>query len=194
MESIIEYIVMHYIWFLGGGIVILLAIIGYFTDKTNFGQVKNNEKETKKDSRLKEIQENDEFTLQDAVDKIQEKEFQKEESIQEKQEKVETHQTAYDKINNKLEEKVEEKDFKEEVKVDTEYKKQTDFEDAFEKFDKEFDEILPKKEIIEDEFLDDIENLKLDKTQKLDLNDIPDLDDVDLPKILESEDENVWKF
>ena len=66
----------------------------------------------------------------------------------------------------------------------------------FEKFDKEFNEILPEKEIINDDLLDEIDNLSLDKTQKIQLTDIPDLDDVELPKIksLETVDEDIWKF
>lgn len=41
----------HYTWFLSGAILILLAIIGYYADKTNFGQGKNNSKNIdKKDS------------------------------------------------------------------------------------------------------------------------------------------------
>ena len=59
-----------------------------------------------------------------------------------------------------------------------------------------FCEILPKKEIINDDLLEEIDSLSLDKTQKLDLYDIPDLDDVDLPKIktFEPEEKDIWKF
>lgn len=45
MIHLMEYIVEHYALFLGSAILILLAIIGYYADKTNFGQGKtNNEK------------------------------------------------------------------------------------------------------------------------------------------------------
>ena len=37
MVNILEYIVSNYVWFLGSAILILLAIIGYYADKTNFG-------------------------------------------------------------------------------------------------------------------------------------------------------------
>ena len=43
--------------------------------------------------------------------------------------------------------------------------------------------ILPKKELITSDLLNDIDDLELDKTQKLNLNDIPNLDDIELPKI-----------
>ena len=42
MSTIIEYIVSNYTWFLIGAIIILLAIIGSYADKTNFGQGKHN--------------------------------------------------------------------------------------------------------------------------------------------------------
>ena len=68
--------------------------------------------------------------------------------------------------------------------------------------DKEYDELnnevkglLSKKEVIDDDLLSDINNLSLDKTQKYNFGDIPDLDDVDLPKIKKADsDEDVWKF
>lgn len=41
MTEIIEYITLNYVWFLGGLILILLAIIGSYADKTNFGQPKS---------------------------------------------------------------------------------------------------------------------------------------------------------
>ena len=44
MTEILEFLESNYVWLLGGMIVILLAIIGYFADKTNFGQGKREEK------------------------------------------------------------------------------------------------------------------------------------------------------
>ncbi len=40
MTKLLEYITLNYTWFLGGAILILLAVIGYYADKTNFGQGK----------------------------------------------------------------------------------------------------------------------------------------------------------
>ena len=48
MSQIIEYIVQHYIWIIICIVLILLAIIGYYADKTNFGQGKK-EKNKKND-------------------------------------------------------------------------------------------------------------------------------------------------
>ena len=43
MQSIMEYILANYAWILFFSIIILLAIIGYYADKTNFGQGKVNQ-------------------------------------------------------------------------------------------------------------------------------------------------------
>ena len=43
MINILEYINENYTLFLGGAIIILLAIIGSYADKTNFGQGKTKE-------------------------------------------------------------------------------------------------------------------------------------------------------
>ena len=47
MKDILEYIMANYTWFLGGAIIILLAIIGSYADKTNFGQGKEKIKDDK---------------------------------------------------------------------------------------------------------------------------------------------------
>ena len=41
----------------------------------------------------------------------------------------------------------------------------------------------------------DIDFMELDKTQKLDLSGVPDLDNIDLPKIKQfEEEEDIWKI
>lgn len=42
-----EFITDNYIWFIVGGVVILMAIIGYFADKTDFGRTKDKEDKPK---------------------------------------------------------------------------------------------------------------------------------------------------
>ena len=61
---------------------------------------------------------------------------------------------------------------------------------------KEVDSVLSKKDVIDDDLLSDIEHLSLDKTQRYNFGDIPDLDDVELPKIKKDkeEPEDIWKF
>lgn len=66
MDEIIEYVTQNYIWFLGGMIVILLAIIGSYADKTNFGQKKIKDKK-EKDQNLNSEMENQEGNLDDAL-------------------------------------------------------------------------------------------------------------------------------
>ena len=65
----------------------------------------------------------------------------------------------------------------------------------YDKLNDEVKGLLSKKEVIDDNLLSDIDNLSLDKTQKYNFGDIPDLDDVDLPEIKKSdEEEDIWKF
>lgn len=175
MKTFLEYIMLHYTWFLAGAIIILLAIIGYYAERTNFGQGKTNNKE--EDNNL-DIEEN---ILEDSIPEENEQEIIGEEQ-------------------KLIPEEGNEKDVVEEItsdsSVDGVNKTSETLEESFEKFDKEFEEILPQKEIIDDELLAEIESLSLDKTQKIDLSDILDLDDVELPKIkdLKPENEDIWKF
>ncbi len=46
MDAFIEFVTANSMWFIIGGIVIVMAIIGYFVDKTDFGR-KKEEKEPK---------------------------------------------------------------------------------------------------------------------------------------------------
>ena len=60
---------------------------------------------------------------------------------------------------------------------------------------KELGSVLSKRDLIDDDLLSDIEHLSLDKTQRYNFGDIPDLDDVELPEIKkEEEPEDIWKF
>ena len=157
MAKILEYIMLNYTWFLGGAILILLAIIGSYADKTNFGQ---GEKKLDKDLDLdKDIIVTDE-------------------DIENEKEVIEGIPEVED------------------VLIEKEENNESTFEENFDKLSNEFEELLPKKELIDNELLEDIENLSLDKTQKIDLSVIPDLDDVDLPEIkkLAPEEHDVWKF
>ena len=197
MESVLEYVMEYYTWFLGGAIIILLAIIGYYADKTNFGEGKE-KKEIDKDDKLNFNKLNKNQTLGETVDTaytnqeniVEQQEFldsQKNEDVNE-----ENHSSVQQESTININEQITNQEDYSNLQQET----PISFEDEFEKFDKEFDEILPKKDIINDELLEEIDNLTLDKTQKLDLNDIPDLDDVDLPKIktFEPEEQDVWKF
>lgn len=181
MKSFLEYIMINYTWFLGGAIIILLAIIGSYADKTNFGQGKAKEDENEK---LKEL-ELEKLKLQQQLEEAQRV---KEETIVETIEETPT-------VENNVETK------KEAVAVVEQPKKEEgptleSYEEKYAKFDKAFDELLPKKGFDDGDLLDEIESISLDRTQRIDITEIPDLDDVDLPRIksLDPVDEDIWKF
>lgn len=179
MKAFLEYITLNYTWFLGGAIIILLAIIGSYADKTNFGQGKTKEDENEK---LREL-ELEKLKLQQQLEEAQ--------RIKEETPAVE------DKVEEILEEVVETPQPKKTSKVS---KKESptleSYEEKYAKFDKAFDALLPKKGFDDGDLLDEIESISLDRTQKIDITEIPDLDDVDLPKIksLDPVDEDIWKF
>ena len=172
MKTFLEYIMLNYTWFLGGTIIILLAIIGSYADKTNFGQGK---------------------TKEDDSEKLRELEFEKM-KLQQKLEEAQRVQEETPVVESQVEE------IKEEVVVTQHPKKEEptleSYEEKYAKFDKAFDALLPKKGFDDGDLLDEIESISLDKTQKIDITEIPDLDDVDLPKIksLDPVDEDIWKF
>ncbi|MBR6690214.1 MAG: hypothetical protein IKL65_02665 [Bacilli bacterium] len=172
MEKIVEFIMLNYTWIVAGLIIILLAIIGSYADKTNFGQGKPKEEIKKEDT------------------KIEKEELQTINEVIENQAEVPIKEKTIDQ--NQIPEPQE--TFTQENNIET--NSEPSLDSSFEKFDKEFNELLPKKEIIDDELLEEIDSLSLDKTQKLNLTDIPDLDDVELPKIksMEPEEEDIWKF
>lgn len=202
MTEILEYITLNYTWFLGGAIIILLAVIGNYADKTNFGQGKIKKSEDSEPANLELAKKG----LDDYIkDSSMEKEVNgsdgannKDERLKGKLENIENNANNQILnsnedllINNKLEKN---KEVKQENSID----KSKSFEEEFNNFDKEFNSILSKKETISGDLLDDIENLSIDDDENIKSynNDIPDLDDVELPKIknLKSQSEDIWKF
>lgn len=171
MKTFLEYIMLNYTWFLGGAIIILLAIIGSYADKTNFGQGKTKEDDSEK---LREL-ELEKLKLQQQLEQAQ--------RVQEETPIVENQ------VEDKTEEVIVQQPKKEEPTLES-------YEEKYAKFDKTFDALLPKKGFDDGDLLDEIDSISLDKTQKIDITEIPDLDDVDLPKIksLDPVDEDIWKF
>jgi len=237
MTKIVEYIMLNYTWFLIGAIIILLAIIGSYADKTNFGQGKDarktdkNDLELEKEEEIKQedttkesmediipdnmSEENEALSIEtNELNKISEENNNDDVSITETNNDIGSETPEYiapissEELNNIENEDSSEKidNINKNVELnaqtvltdsnESETEKTNDFEENFNKFDEEFNTLLPKKDIIDDDLLDDIDNLSLDKTQKFNLSNIPDLDDVELPKIknLKTEDENIWKF
>ena len=187
MQTILEYIMLNYTWILAGSIIILLAVIGYYADKTNFGQGKTKETDNRDNFNMDSLEGkrlDDLFEDKDGDD-VSSNEILENTNVTNNKANVQT-----DNSKNVTNAKVN-------VQTDNSKIETIDkLEENFDKFDKEFNELLPKKEIIDDELLDEINNLSLDKTQRIQLTDIPDVDDVDLPEIksLQIEEEDIWKF
>ena len=234
MTQFVEYIIQNYTWFLGGAILILLAIIGYYADKTNFGQNKLKDVETEKENSKDDSSEEKNLIQED--NNIQEINLNIEQANTEldglkgeadhdtrheeptlKDDYVKNHdmlkestnvlndstnilEVGNDTINN------EENSMQSEISetlVDKSKQNKTAEkvsvvlnEEEIEKFNQEFNSILPEKELINDDLLSDIDDLELGKTQKIDLSEIPNLDDIELPKIknLVQEEQDIWKF
>lgn len=192
MIQVLEYISQNYTLFLIVLVLILLAIIGYYADKTNFGQGKNQEKESKEVNDNKEeqktlneaIKTNDssnEEKLVENVDKIEIAE-EKNENAEEKNENAEEKNLKEDLVENTINEiNIEEPIIKKEEQI------------------KEFDEIeslLPKKELINSDLLNEIEGMEFNSIKEKTSFDVPDLDDISLPKIknLVEKEQDIWKF
>lgn len=216
MAEILEYITANYTWFLGGAIIILLAIIGSYADKTNFGQGKKNIEKTEEQEMAKlENKRLSEYINSDSTEKEKtnldindnnNKNISPDNSVIDSTEKI---KNLGDNDNLVSDNKIKKSELElniNDILSDTaskanyisneEKNEDNSFEESYNKLDEEFNAILPKKEVIEDDMLEDIENLSLDKTQKFNLNDIPDLDDVELPEInkLGKSEKNIWKF
>lgn len=243
MTQVLEYITQNYTWFLGGSILILLAIIGYYADKTNFGQGKTSdikdEDSSKKSRNIQEIgllditsnsdndenlqlinnenQESSESTInneQAVINNANGKNTDNTELMEQTnsenmivQEKVNSNVSnekfVYDSDNilknDGLPEKAELLN-NDDVVVDVNLVKKSAnvvlSEEAINSFNEEFELLLPKKELIDTDLLSDIDDLKLDKTQKLNLSNISEFEDIELPKIKHSGpiEQDVWKF
>lgn len=185
MENILNFFQTNSIWFIVGVIIILLALIGRYADKTNFGQNKNGEKP---------IDEQKDDAINDINDSIVNNDINKTEQIEIEQ-TIKENSVSEIEIEKKHEKNINEIVNEEPTKID-EQPKEDIVQNEYDKLDKELDILLPKKDIIDEDLLEDIDNLSLDKTQKIKITDIPDLDDVDLPEIknLNQQDEDIWKF
>lgn len=187
METILEYIMLNYTWILAGSIIILLAIIGYYADKTNFGQGKtndNNDEENINMDSLKGKRMEDLLTENNSELDVSNDNASIEPSTNDNETVVNNNETFDKSVASNLD------------GISNQVNSLDESEEIFENFEKEFNELLPKKEIIDDDLLEEINSLSLDKTQKINISDIPDVDDVDLPEIktLSKEQEDIWKF
>lgn len=270
MQSVLEYISANYTWYLGGAIIVLLAVIGSYADKTNFGQGKekgqtdNNKKQNDITEKLegKLLNEvvgqkkviadkpvNNQYNYNQNVmdNNINNIELTNNGVIQNDLE-IKSNTESENNMNNTQEfnsnakgnesktiEKMDNVENGNEV-INTELVQDTDLmkanslennnadvviasdnddlaklqendvfsieskNDNFQEFDKEFSSIIPQKDILNESFLDEIDNLSLDKTQKFefnkDTNKMDTFDDIELPqmKSLDKSKNDLWKF
>ena len=241
MLGILEYITQNYTWFLGGAILILLAIIGYYADKTNFGQGKDNDNSNKRElldinnMRLNDVATNVDNDIK--TPSINENQIKEQSGVLNLNNNLEVVQNNVQpeivnqnsQINTDLnipntlvvqdaniintsenaknpqltDEQISElKEFDlvgnlNSVNVSLAKEDKTaSSEESFNKFNEEFNALLPKKELINSDLLDDINDIELGKTQKFDFSDVPDLDNIELPKItqMSSNETDIWKF
>lgn len=227
MLDLFKYILANYTWLLIATILTLLAIIGYFAEKTNFGQGKqdnNLDEENKEDKAITqkiEDEENKQMLSSDmqqpnnlennsviddsgaiTPNPIENPDLSTDQNVEVKQNVENTDKINNDNDSNAVVSSINNLDsnINEEVNNSTITVPENDSsildDKQFDKFEKEFDSVLPKKKVIDSDLLEDIDELSLDKTQKFKLTEIPDLDDVDLPKIkdLKNTDTDIWKF
>lgn len=180
MNQLLEYIVQNYAWFLVGIILVLLAIVGYYADKTNFGQGKPEEPNN---DALSDLDNSTEGNLDGIYTQL-------EDNSQLKELNEQVVQSANIGKTDMVTTGIENTDVGEEATSNIFSKEEV------EKFNNEFNAILPEKEIISTDLLSDIEDLEFDKTQKIDLSYITDLNNIELPKIKKfvPEEEDIWKF
>lgn len=208
MNQILEYITTNYTWIFAALIIILLAIIGSYADKTNFGQGNKIDKTSDEPEDFKKKLENkkisdfveqenktDESTIEesDADEKDSSKEKAVEDARQSENKTETTNEeanamTADSSINVNNEIKASEETIKEE--------NDDSADEQYEQLNELFDEVLPEKSIVTGELLDEIDNLSFDKSTKASDDSMSDTIDLDLPKIkdLKSVDEDIWKF
>ena len=64
MDLIIEFVTENFIWIIVGGIVILMAIVGYVADKTDFGRNKiEKQPKPEKEKKVKEKKETEKISV-----------------------------------------------------------------------------------------------------------------------------------
>ena len=188
MTDITSFVTDNLVWILVGIVVILLAIIGRYADKTNFGEGKKIVKVKKKKGKRDIIEE---LEVQSNEEPVKEQKEKNSNPTEEIDIIAEMQNNTRDNFNSDANEEQKEAD---ELKIDDniveseeikeEKKKESEemSSDEFMKSD-DLDILLPKKDIVTGDFLQEVEDMNLDFKKKDLFSDIPDLDDVDLPTI-----------
>ena len=182
MAIVINFILANLVYILIGIVIILLAIIGMYADKTNFGEGKKVVKVKKKNNK------------KDIIDEIEvTKDENKEEIIPQEAKAVVDDGLAFE-IDTNEENKKEHEEPKEDNKELTE----SEFLES-----NDLDELLPEKEVLDDDILQDLEDIDLDfkfdepKFSKpvFESQSISDLGNIDLSDITKPKKKstNLWK-
>lgn len=200
MTELLDFFASNYIWLAAVFIVSLLAIIGYYADKTNFGQGQiNNNDSNPNNINLGNVR------LADALHQNKKEEPVNAQQVNQNnitQGYINNSNNTTNQINqngnfvspnqiNQLEQLTEGNNNLIKETIVSDYTNNVLKEQEVIKFNNEFDSILPKKEFIDSDLLSDIDDLELGKTQKIDLTKVPDLDDIELPNI---GGKDIWKF
>lgn len=215
--AVVNFVMKYYIWFLIGIILILLAIIGAYADKTNFGQGKKDETDKKEntDNTLKNVKlgevvgQNSSSVNKDALN-VPESEPHKLESegsagdqtsIQQNNIENTKSETIENNSNNAI--SVEKTEIKENKSnptlngVSNISSSSLNIEDKLNKLNEEINDILPEKELIDSSLLEDVGDMSLDYKEKNVFDEKNDFnfDDLKLPEIKKpkKEIEDVWK-
>lgn len=186
-----EFILDNYIWFIVGGIIILMAVIGYFAEKTDFGR---NKKTEIKEEKPKE------------KEKPKKEKKQKKEEKEEKPEKIEIDakgigdlvQNEADLVNPPVEDL--EAPLKNDAVVDSNENVDQSLFAPLEDFSaKEAVEEAPEQPVVIDELIDEQktsdENLANEDLKPVDstpLEDDSKSDDKKEESV--SDDDDIWKF
>jgi len=199
MTEIVNFLELNYIWFIIAGIIILLAVIGYYADKTNFWQGNTDDSNKNEgEQNLKDIGISDYANVGVANDGVDNRNTQINAPSNIVENKVDSQSTVFqNQIPNQNIENINNMDIVDQTKsnISSNNEKASILnEEQIIKFENEFNSILPKKDLISSDLLDDIDELKLDKTQKINLGDIKNLEDIELPDINGVEEEEIWKF
>ena len=209
--AVVNFVMSYYVWFLVGIILILLAIIGAYADKTNFGQGKKEEnKNSDNEVDLKNVK------LNDAIGNKTTKDGSKQENISMNSNDA-AKDIAVSENNNiinlsnvddasikKIDVVSEPKNIdtnnstrKVESKEEDVTSKSLNLDEKLSKLDSAINDMLPEKELIDTSILDDVSDIDvgLDDKKLFDNKDKFDLGDLKLPEIKKpkKQPKNVWK-
>lgn len=198
-----EFIIENYIWFIIGGIVILMTIIGYIADKTNFTKKEEN-KEKIKHSKKNKVEKIEELPKQEPVKETSEIDLMEDFNM-DTEPAFETDEPKVDDeiLNNVVESSQELDEVVESTKEEPVELEKTEINDeaeevlseTLEKIDEE-----PKEDIIEEDLyvgLDGTPNAYKETLEEDSENleiELPSISSLDSELREETDEDDVWKF